>query len=528
MKDLLKKHWITLLGAVFIFIAFSYTFKFAVDQGWVSNEIRIGIGLIAAAGFIIGGASIHQKGKHMACQIISGLGVSLAFTTFTFAGIYYNMWSPMTVFLAMVAVTLALSIYSYRYDFRILMNIALIGGLISPIVMKSQGDQVFTLFLYLLIINTIFFYVSVQKKWSELRLIPFLGTWILFTVYYLYFNPQTWYMPFRYALSAFVFYVVGFMISSWKEDKNFDGLNLYLGITNGGIFILWSIPILSGNLNFSFVLGSIGILYLLVSFITQYLTKKTSIPVLVNFYGGLLFLLIAANEIGSGLDIKNTISVYLWTFISIGVLIVGQIKNKDYLKLVSYVIWIFTGLYWATVTIATPSGIWFGKFIPIFNWSGIAWLLLAILGFYFSIKVTFNFTKKENPIVSQNILSNFASISSHLIVGLLLTIQIIRFWSFYNLDVFSMALTISVAWALQALLLFLWGSYSNQSLFRWFGSIVLLITALKTIFFDLSGSDTIYKILVLFILGIISFSISYINGLWKPKDDASLEKSMNV
>ncbi len=33
MKELIRKHWITLLGAIFTFMAFSYSFKYAVDKG---------------------------------------------------------------------------------------------------------------------------------------------------------------------------------------------------------------------------------------------------------------------------------------------------------------------------------------------------------------------------------------------------------------------------------------------------------------------------------------------------------------
>ena len=518
MKDLFKKHWITLLGAVFIFMAFSYSFSYAVDKGWVSNEIRVGIGLLLSAGFIIYGITLHQKGKNLVGEIICGLGAALIYTTFSFAGIYYSMWSPMTVFLAMIAATLSLSIYAFKFNLRILMNIAIIGALISPIVMKSQGDQVFTLFLYLLVINSIFFFVSVSKRWLELRLMPFIGTWILFTVYYFYFNPLSWQTPFGYAVMAFIFYVAGFMISSWKEEKNFEGLNLYLGIANASVFLLWSLAILYGVMNYSIVLAGIGVVYLLVSLITYGISGRYSSDVLVKFFGGLLLLLIAGSEIGTGSEIKPIISVCLWTIVAAGVLIAGQIKSKDYLKLLSTGIWFAAGIYWFAVTWDTPLGIWFGTFIPILNWSGIAWVLLAVLGFYFSIKVDFDFVKKDKSGFDKKMLSNFFSISSHLIVGGLLTFQIDNLWNAYTINFVDLWLTLSFTWGIYALLLFLWGAYSKQPIFRWFGSAVLAVVAIKTIFFDLSNSEMIYKIIVLFILGILSFAISYINNMWKPEE----------
>jgi uncharacterized membrane protein len=95
VENFLKKHWITLLGAVFIFLSFSYLFKYAVDQGWITNELKIGIGLlagagfvIAGAGFVIAGAKLLQKSNELVGQIITGLGVALLYATFSFAGIF--------------------------------------------------------------------------------------------------------------------------------------------------------------------------------------------------------------------------------------------------------------------------------------------------------------------------------------------------------------------------------------------------------------------------------------------------------
>lgn len=525
MKELLKKHWITLLGAIFTFMAFSYSFKYAVDNGWISDELKIGIGIMAASAFIVFGITMDQKGNRLLSEILNGLGVALLYTTFSFAGIYYSLWSPMTVFLAMAAVTLALAVYSFKFNCRILMNLSILGALISPIVMKSQGDQVFTLFLYLLVINSIFFFVSVSKRWLELRLIPFAGTWVLFTVYYFYFNPENWVAPFRYAVSAFIFYIVGFLISSWKENKNFDGLNLYLGIANGAIFALWSFGIMHDVINFSIILGIMGITYLAAAAITYSITKKYSFPVITSFFAAVFLLIVSASEIGSGSAFKPIISVFMWAVIATIVLVFGQIKSKDYLKLVGAIIWVFTGAYWYGVTWFTPIGEWFNTFIPILNWSGMAWVALAVLGFYFSIKVKFDFASKDPLEYDRKFVSSFFSVISHLIVGGLLTFQIDNLWKEYTIKAFDLWLTLSVTWGIYALLIFMWGAYSKQSIFRWFGSAVLVLVAVKTIFYDLSDSEMIYKILAMFILAIITFAISYINSKWKNETKAIEQKN---
>ncbi len=528
MKELFKRHWITLLGAVFTFMAFSYLFKYAVDKGWISDQLKVTIGLIAGSGFIIGGISLQQRVKSAVNEIFTGLGVALLYTTFAFAGVYFSMWRPMTVFLCMVAVTLAASVYSFKFNLRMLMNLGCIGALVATLVMRSE-DHIFTLFLYLLVINSAAFFVSISKRWFELRLIPFVGTWILFTVYYVHFQPENWMVPFRYSLAAFIFYVVGFIASSWVEEKKFSGMNLYLGIINGVIYGIWSLIIMNDVTPYSIILGGIGIVYIGASAIVYGIVKRFSVPVATKFFAGLLLLLIACNDIGTGLDIKPMISVYTWTIVAIGILLVGQIKNVDYLKIVAIGIWVLTGCYWFAMTWTTPLGIWFGKFIPILNFSGMAWVLLAAFGFYISLKVRFGiFKSKADNDDTNYCLSNIFSIFSHLVVGGLLTFQIDNLWEFYKIEFIDLGLTYSITWGIYALLIFLWGAYSKQALFRWFGSGVLVIVALKTIFMDLAGSETVAKVLVLFILGIITFAISFINSMWKGEKKEVGKMAVNL
>jgi hypothetical protein len=414
-------------------------------------------------------------------------------------------------------VTLLISVYSYRLDLRVLMNIGLLGALIAPLAMKSE-NAIFTLFLYLLVINSAAFYISVNKKWPELRLVPFLGTWILYSTYYLCYQPDSWQFTFKYAAAAFIFYVIGFVISSWKDGKNFNGLNLYLGISNGIIFGIWSLIIMNGVTTFSLILGAIGIVYVGAALVIYGTLKKFTAAVMLKLFGGALLILIALNDFGTGLDIKPMISVYLWALIAVLVLVAGQIKKLEYLKITAITIWIITSMYWYYTTWTTPIGNWFGIFIPILNFSGMAWVLLAAFGFYISLKLKLNIfnDKADNDSFNYYINNTFAIIS-HIIVGGLLTFQIDNLWENYKITFIDLRLTYSITWGIYALLIFIWGAYSKQAFFRWFGSVVLVLVAAKTIFIDLSSADTIAKILVLFILSVITFAISYINNIWKEE-----------
>jgi uncharacterized membrane protein len=517
--QLWQKHWTSLLGVIFLMAAMIYLFRYTADLGLITNAIKISIGIISGCGLAMLGLTFTRKpSRTLLAEMIMGLGVGILYTTFSFAGIYYAFWDSMTILLGMTAITIALIVYSFHRESRVLMNISLVGALMAPLLMQPTTDQAFVLFIYLLIINAAYFIISIKKNWNELKTIAFVGTWLLYAVYYILFNPvndQIWSLPFRYLSAMFVYYLIAFMIASWRKEVSCNGLNLYLNLVNGVLFGLWS-SVIFNILSFAYPLAAMGLLYLLCALLIYRIQGKTSLALKCYAACGMFLMLLALSQFGKGLTAKPLVDVYIWSAVAFMALRIGQIKNILSLTILSLVIWVSTGIYWYTVTWSTPSGEWFGLFIPFLNWGAVSWIALAFLGFYYSVRLHY-----ANLNVSSNqFLSNLTAILSHLIIAGLLSIQIRDAFTEYHWDQnVTLSLAYSVTWGVYAVLLFLWGAYSKQIIFRWFGSGVIGAVAIKAIFFDLSGEQSLYKALVLFILGGLSFLISWINHKWQPNEN---------
>jgi uncharacterized membrane protein len=523
MSDFLRKQWTSLLGILLMLAAFIYLFKYTIDLGWVTDAVVIAIGLIFATGFALLGITLDKnKGHKLVGEMFAGLGMALLYTTFSFAGIYYELWDSMTVFICMLAVTVAFAAYAYQGNSRLLMNIGLIGAIVAPLVLRPATDQVFTLFLYMIVINAAFYFISVKKNWFELRLIGFIGTWLMYIVYYLHFDPEVdgiWSMPYRYAIAAFLFYVIALLLSSWRE-RSYNGLNLYIGLVNALLFGTWSVSILEGEISVSVPLAAMGLLFVILAFIVYQLTGQLTIAVWTKLAGGAFLFLIAAAQFGQGWESKPLINVYVWATLIVVLFVIGRLSTLELFKIASYAIWLVIVLYWFIVTWDAPRGEWFGIYIPFLNWGALAWIILAAIGFYYSTRVMFNSFKEEESMWFNSI----NAVISHLIVGGLLTVQIENLFEEYMVpNFFDYQMTLSMTWGIYALLLFLWGAYSKQPVFRIFGSIVLVLVAGKTLLFDLAGEETIYKVVVLFALGVISFLITWINNRWnQPKENNTI------
>ncbi|WP_314589785.1 DUF2339 domain-containing protein [Paenibacillus terrigena] len=509
----IERNWPTLLGAIFIFIALITLLKYSIDLDFIHDSTKIGAGILAGCGLVVVGLRGALRSNTVISEVFTGLGVALLYMTCSFAGIYYSLWDSMVVLLSMLAITVGTCIYAVRFNSRLLMSIGLVGAILSPIVMQPVTDQVFSLFLYLLVINSAFWYISVMKKWFELRLVSFIGTWLLYAVYFILFRPHVdmfWSKPFLYVLAAYSFYIIAMFYASYKAKMKFDGLHVYLGIANAVIFGLWSLGLLTRFVSFAVPLFFMGVLYIIAAVIVQRLVKTWSMPVMTKLFGGLLLVIIATTQFGKGWEYKPLISVYLWVFIAATVLVTAKWCAIEGLKYASVAIWASIGLYWYVVTWSAPRGEWFGVFIPFLNWGAVAWMLIALFGFYMSLHLD---VKGLSP-WGQKMMSTVLSLMSHFIVGGLLTIQVQTLFEVY--DFRGVGLTLSISWALYSLLLFLWGAYSNQWFFRIFGTAVLLLVAAKTMIIDLAEQATIYKVVVFLVLGGICFLISYINSKWNP------------
>src|SRR4029453_16336485 len=162
MKEMVNKHWTSLLGVLFVLAAFITLFKYSVDQGWITEAMKIGFGLLSGTGISIIGFKLASRLARSAIgEILIGMGACILYATFSFAGIYYRLWEPMTVLLGMSAVTVGISVYAFRFQSRLLMIMAMAGGLLSPLLMRPETDQVFALFLYLLVLNSAFLFLSI-------------------------------------------------------------------------------------------------------------------------------------------------------------------------------------------------------------------------------------------------------------------------------------------------------------------------------------------------------------------------------
>lgn len=513
MIDLIKKHWITSLGVLFLFSSFTYFLKIVFENGWFPTELRVLAGFAIGTTLLFTGYTYYRKGQLNACQLLAGTGMSAIYATFSYVAFSNSLTWPYNItFISVLALTALITFLSYRYHLRGLIFISLMGGLLSPIFMKAQSHHDMLLFAYVLIINVGSLYVSISKRWPELRTMTFAVTVLIYATYFVYFDPISWVRPFFYASSLFICYMSGIIYASYKEKDQFTGWNLYLSLINAMLFIFWSIFILgSFEISFTIPLLIVGFTFMTVSIFIYLLSNKNIFPSIIYVCLGLILFAISASNIKpmSIYGLEYVVTTLLWLLVVVSTYFIGKFTKSYELRYTSYGAWMLLIIYWFTVAWDVKWIELFGlKYVPFFNAGALTWMALAAFGFFIS--------KSEQH--NKNGLSTLLAITSNIIVAGLFTIQIKNLWYAYDIEFMHRSLAISISYIVYALLIFLWGSHTKAVAYRVIGSIVLLITSVKVFFWDLAGDANISKMVFLMIIGLVTLLIAKINHNWQNKE----------
>lgn len=518
MNEFIKKYWIHGLGLGLIFTGIIYFIDLAIANEWLPVELRIALSVVLGLTGLYLGHQYHQKGKRTVGQVLAGTGVSVLYATIAYLSFTDGVtWSNGALLISMVALNVGVSIISFRYDMRILFNISLMGGLVTPFFIEAVHQMDVALFIYILSLNVAALASAVYKGWKESMALSFGLTVGLFGLYYSLFEPEQWGRPFLYLSAFFLVYTVGLLLYSLREKASPSGLSLYLGVLNGVHFVFWSVFIFKAfSLPHVIPLLIVGLVFMLISLVI-YLKSQRSFSIGMAAYGllGLLVVAIAGNDMGSLFDlggIHHAFSAALWTAIVAAVYMVARRLRSAPALTASLIGLVGVITYWYGVAWEVEwVEFWGIEYLPFFNIGGMVWVAIAALSFHMSVFLSgqgesiFSGTDAKT-------LSLMTALLGHIVVGGLLSIQILNLWEAYDLHFVSEDLSLSVCWFVYALILFLWGAKSRSVIFSILGGGVLVLSTLKVFLWDLTGDSTIQKVLFLLVLGSLTLLIAKVRA----------------
>jgi uncharacterized membrane protein len=168
------------LGGLALFLGVAYFVKFSIDQGWISNELRVAIGFVFGAGLVVGGLKIPRVKYAITAQTLIAAGiVSLYAVTVMCGKDHYHFLETGPMFLLMALITTTAFVLAVRLEAQVVAILGILGGFLTPWLLSTGVDNPGGLFGYLALLDIGLVAVALHRQWFYLVPLGATGTVIM-------------------------------------------------------------------------------------------------------------------------------------------------------------------------------------------------------------------------------------------------------------------------------------------------------------------------------------------------------------
>ncbi|HEY8204832.1 MAG TPA: DUF2339 domain-containing protein [Pyrinomonadaceae bacterium] len=182
IESIIGRRWLGWAAIALILFATAFFLKYAFDNRWIGELGRVAIGVAAGVTFTVLGYRYHRRKWRVFSQILTGGGVVLLYLSVYASFAYYHFATQKTAFIFLALLIAEAAALALLYDAPAIAVMALVGGFLVPILLRSDRDQYRSLFGYMFALDV--GTLGLMKHWPGLSSLAFLGTHLLFWLWY--------------------------------------------------------------------------------------------------------------------------------------------------------------------------------------------------------------------------------------------------------------------------------------------------------------------------------------------------------
>ena len=170
--------WLTRIGAVAIVLGALFFLKFAFDNGWITEPMRVVIGAVVGLGLLVGAERWRAKGLRVFAQGLAGAGVPILYLAVYASYGFYDLVSQPVAFGLMSIVTVLTVFTSLRHESVFIASMAAVGGMLTPAWLSTGDVNTVGLFGYLAVLFIGLLWLGYRRpSWWSLPLISYVAIW---------------------------------------------------------------------------------------------------------------------------------------------------------------------------------------------------------------------------------------------------------------------------------------------------------------------------------------------------------------
>ncbi len=168
------------IGAFVGFLAVAFALKYSFEQGWISPAVRVASGLVIGISLLGGGLWLNRERYAASVQAICGAGIVILYADLYAAHAYYKLIeSPYVTFACLSLVTAVAFILAVRLNAQAVAIIGLLGGFLTPVLIRTGHDNPLGLFGYVALLDIGLLAVALRQRWLHLTLLAGVATVVM-------------------------------------------------------------------------------------------------------------------------------------------------------------------------------------------------------------------------------------------------------------------------------------------------------------------------------------------------------------
>jgi len=197
------------VAVVLLLFGTAFFLRYAYENQWIGPIGRVAVGLLAGLALVLGGWRYHLCSWRIFSQMLSSGGILVLFLAVYSAFGFYHLVPQQAAAGFLLAVIVESALLAVLYNAPALAWMSLLGGLLIPVLMRSEADQYQSLFTYLAVLDAGVVVLALWRHWFGLATAALLGTQGLFWLWHLEnYHPEKLAWAIGFQLVIYVLFVL--------------------------------------------------------------------------------------------------------------------------------------------------------------------------------------------------------------------------------------------------------------------------------------------------------------------------------
>lgn len=277
LEEKAGKLWMTWAGAMALILAVGFFAKYAFDQGWLRPAARVIVGGIFGVVLVAAGERFMRRAMRPLGRGLIGAGLAILYISLYAASVRYDLIGRTEAFLLMAVVTAGGMGIAVVRDSLSVSILALLGGMLTPVILETGFDQRDALFTYVILLDLGALGVAFFRKWRSLDVLAFAGTWILFWRWFdAFYGSSVMTQATLWAAAFYVVFLVLPFVNHFRRRTPVTIERFLMALANAGVFFAFAWDILHAEHEhvLGFIVLGMSVCYLAGALLTRRMLEE--------------------------------------------------------------------------------------------------------------------------------------------------------------------------------------------------------------------------------------------------------------